>query len=200
MILYIILFIALFAGFFVWRYQSSLREITLKIAGEDISASIYSKGKDSKPIKSFSGNEKTVKLKSGDYYAVINGKNVEKYKQAFTVKEQGYTINIQPDFSSNFLSEILKQERPAIITAIRNAYPKLIDTYTIAEETLFKKGEWYGATISKNINPRDVTDTYRIVMYKESGVWKIIHYPEIILTTARFPNVPLEILTRINDL
>ena len=191
--------IAIIIGAFALNYFMSLHKVTFVVKQDDLTVSIYNKSGDSK-INSFKSNKFNLSLSNGDYYYIVGGKNIDTTKYSFSVKDSNTIITADPDYSSSYLISLLKTDQDSILSIIKNAYPSIINDYTITNMTLFKKGEWCGAIIRKNVNSRDITDSYRIILKKENDKWTMIHYPEIVVTKANFADVPTEVLNAVNNL
>lgn len=194
-----IITIAIIIGAFLIGYFASLHSVGFIVKQPNLTVSVYTKS-DKTKINSFTSEKFSLSLPKGGYYYTINGKNIDGGAINFNVDKSDITINIDPDYSSAYLSSLLATEQDSILSVIKNTYPAIISNYTISDAKLFKKGEWYGAIIRQVVDPRSTADQYRVILKKENGKWAMVHYPEIVVTKTNFPNVPIEILTAVNDL
>jgi len=187
------------SGAFILSCLASLHSVSFIVKQPNLTVSVYTKSNKAK-INSFTSDRFSLSLPKGDYHYVIDGKNIDGNAINFNVDKSDITINIDPDYSSAYLSSLLATEKDSILSVIKNTYPAIISNYTISGAKLFKKGEWYGAVIRQIVDPRSTADQYRVILKKENGKWVMIHYPEIVVTKINFPNVPIEVLTAVNDL
>lgn len=113
-------------------------------------------------------------------------------------KEQ-QTITLNPPYSEPKLASILKTESYYIGQVLHSAYPK-IDEYEIQPGQLYNKGEWFGTTLIYKGEDYFNTDTLRVILHKENGQWIIkTRPPNIILSKVDFPDIPINILRKVNS-
>ena len=153
-----------------------------------------------KKLLSFNTETYTANLQFGDYIYKVTGGLSDGYIGNISIDNSSKTIDLDPDYSETYLSSLLSQEKNQILNILNTTYPKIINDYEINYMTLYKKGEWCGAIVSKKINSADITDKYRVIFNKVNGNWKMVHYPEIIATKTNFTNVPADILDKVNNL
>lgn len=105
----------------------------------------------------------------------------------------------KPDLSDAELSKLLQSEEPAILTVINQKYPNLAAQYSVNKGRLYGDGTWYGTTLNYQGQDTMNRDTLRVLVQKVSGAWIVrTTPPEIILSKAKYPDVPIEILKTIN--
>lgn len=180
------------------HYLLSLHKVTFTIDKEVEEIVIYNAG--DKDIKRLSSDDKVL-LRAGKYYAVPAGENIVTDKIQFSVEDKDVAVDIQPPYTSEFLADILKDEAEAIRTAVVKKYPSALNEYSLVQESLYKRGEWFGGLLAPKVNNvRDKRDPYRIVLHKKDGSWNVIRRPEYILTSSRYNEVPIEVLRQINTL
>ena len=94
---------------------------------------------------------------------------------------------------------ILDSERSDIENAIYNQYPNINDLYSIYNQAVYNQGEYYGATLNFRDQMSDQRDTLHILAKKENGKWRVLSLPPSpVLSAPKYPNVPKEILRKIN--
>lgn len=193
----ILISIILFIIISALTYYSLVFNVEFIIKQSDLSVEIYNKS--NKKISTLNESKKIYLLK-GDYYYVVKNNKISDENNYFSINKNTKSIIINPNYSVGYLQELLKTESVIIKEIITNTYPELMKNYEILNMNLYNKGEWFGAIIRKKINPRDITDNYRIIMTKTDGKWKIINYPEILLIKDNYKNVPLNIINSVNSL
>lgn len=160
---------------------------------------LYLQSDSKEPYRTISSQQNTTKLKAGTYYYVAVGDNLDLKREQFTVAEDAITVQVNPEYTEAYLSQMLQNETAAISSAIIKKYAFAATEYEVVSGRLFQKGEWFGAIIKKRVDPRDITDLYRIILKKSDGEWTVVNRPEIIATTKLFPDVPIDILRAINS-
>lgn len=205
-----IIIVVIIAAVFGYQYISSFYKVSVALHKGVEGATLYKVNPDDghvdpdelsgTELEKISGN-KTVSLQKGEYYLVASGPNLSKDPIHFSVINKPVAVEVDPDYSSEFLAQQLAVEAPAITSAMIAQYPLISSDYTVTNGTLYQKGTWYGALLTKKVSdPRDQQDYYRVVMHKENEKWKVINKPELILTTTDFKDVPIEVLRAINKL
>lgn len=177
-------------------YLISLRKASFVLHDDITRATIYRK--DKQKVKDIS-SDSSMFLRKGTYYIIPEGENFSKDPINFTVNNKDVTVEVNPSYTNEYLSELLKDEQPAIMTAITEKYPSLITGYTLNRGTLYKKGEWFGGLLQPKVtDPRDQRDPYRIVLHKNGDEWEVVRRPEYILTSSRYKEVPIDVLRAVN--
>jgi len=182
-------------------YLLSFKDISFVINSDVSEISIYKKEninnkKDPKKISS----SQTIKLQTGNYVIVPSGFKISTDQIPVSITKN-VEININPNYSNKYLLSVLSGVENTILPILKEKYPETMNNYKITNGTLFIKGEWYGGLL-ENINSdhNSRKDMFRFVAYKENNVWKIINYPELILTKSVYKTVPMNILNSINSL
>lgn len=200
-ILFITVAILIIVGLLTWMHINSFHDIRFIVKQPGLTIEVYKKIKETdKKIGSITSSDLTMTLQSGEYYYSAKSGKVDSTNNNFTVEDSNKTIDIDPDYSKVYLENILKSEKSNILKVIENIYPNEKYNYNISSSELFKKGEWFGAIISRRTNRFDSTDLYLIIMNKTDGKWAMVHYPEIVATKTNFPDVPIEVLNSVNSL
>lgn len=196
--------IGLIGGVFAYKYYSSFKKVTVIVQQQDITADIYRRN----PNNDDSGNDTrvgTVKgtqvlsLQPAKYYAISEGDKYDKSEASFIVNDKDVTINVNPGYSSTYLTSILTQERSSIKAVITAKYSGILGDFTINDGKLYHDGSWYGTTlVQKSPAPGENGDVYRTVLHKVGNNWQFAATPEIILTSPSHPDIPFDILTDLN--
>lgn len=193
---------------FVFMQASSYHKVTFAF-GDDVTEATLFKIKESEAgnheiegeeIQKITASSE-VSLQSGGYYVIPNGEKVSRSDIGFTVADQDMTVDIKPGYSADYLKSAYAEELPAITAAMNEAFPLIASDYTPEQGALYEKADWYGAILTKKVaDPRDERDFYRIVMHKVNGSWKVINQPQLVLASADFKDVPVEVLRSVNRL
>lgn len=145
---------------------------------------------------SSSGN---LTLRHGFYEIVASGNRVISSSIFIEVPEDT-VVTVDPDYSRQYLEEILEAERSDIAHTIENELGEKLDGYTVAEGELLSRGNWYTSVIYENIvDTRQEPDAYRILLEKKDSKWQLVAGPKIVLTIYDYPELPLSILTSANE-
>lgn len=200
-IIFSILFIVVISAITIISYILSFKEVIFSLAPDVTTITIY-KEKDyknkSNPTKVV--DKQVINLQTGTYIVIPSGNKISNDKISIFIKEDT-TIKINPDYSKYYLLSILNTEKNNILNILKQKYPDLIKNYSIKQAELFKKGQWFGGLLVNNqSNPNNIKDIFRFIAYKESDIWKIVNFPDLILTKKIYNNVPIEILNAINKL
>lgn len=138
-------------------------------------------------------------LENGSYRYIATGEHIASTVNNFEVNGR-QAINVKPDFDKTYLAELLAPEQEALTAAIARSDPRITVYYTINKGELLGQGEWYGTTLTdKKADPAQPSDFYRILMKKQDGKWALIGKPRLVLSAPDYPDVPKEILSRINQ-
>jgi hypothetical protein len=191
--------ITLIALVTVGLYLLSFKDIVFIVKEPNLTVSIY-KSNDDEVLAFFDDDKLEISLQKGDYFYKVSGAKTGEITQDFTIDNDSLEIIIDPDYSDIYLESVLYSEKNNILSVINNSYPTVINDYIIGELALFKKGEWCGVSLSKIVEDRSLSDEYRIILKKENNTWVIVGIPQIVATKYNFPEVPIEVLTLVNDL
>lgn len=196
-ILIIVIVLVIVGAVLGYLYFRSFHKVNIAFSPDMSATTIFTeKGEEIKKLSS-SGE---ISLQSGNYYTVPDGQKISKEKITFSIKDDNQTVSIDPDYSAEYLAVSLVNERDTIATTAKAAFPLIAQSYTIEQGTLYHHGEWFGALLTKNGDPRDQPDYYRIALHKENGTWKVIGTPVLVMTKADFKEIPANILKAINQL
>lgn len=144
---------------------------------------------------------KIVKVKKGNY--CVRPTDDEKYSQTpecAIIDKSDAKLSIEPDFSDDYLKELLAPQLSEIHSVITAKYSPLINSYFIGDGQLYAKGEWYGTTLSEITSSRYRGDTYRVILNKQADKWVIAARPQIVLSSIDYPNIPFKVLSSVNKL
>jgi hypothetical protein len=189
--------IILIIGILATIYLLSFHQITFNIKQSNLTINLY---KQDKKMVSFNTETYVANLQSGDYIYKVSGGLSDGVVGNFTIDNSSKNIDLDPDYSETYLKSLLSKENSQILSILNSTYPTIINDYEISYLTLYKKGEWCGAVVSKKVESGNISDKYRVIFNKIDGNWKMIHYPEIIATKNNFPNIPADILDKVNNL
>lgn len=142
-------------------------------------------------------SEQDIKVAKGWYKASADAFSFySNFSKQFYVGDKKAEVEVSPAYSSEKLGEMLALEQPAIAAEISKKYPVLPQAYSIQQQKLYDRGEWFAARIlSSDAN----SDSYSIVMQKDNNTWKVItDPPDIIISTSKYPVIPSYILQDIN--
>lgn len=195
----------LIGGVLLWQYLTSFHQAAFTIKPANLTADIYQldlsipeddEGKKVATVK----NGQELRLQEGKYYAMVTDKKYDTSHIAFDVKED-VEVAIEPGYSDQYLSDLLKKEFPSIHKAILTKYPLVATDFTLQEGKLYLDGTWYGTTMLKH-NPDpggESSDVYSAVLHKVNGTWQFAATPQIALTKPSNPNIPARILDDLNE-
>lgn len=191
---------AVIAGLTMWHYLVSFHSITLNVKGE-VTSIVY-KVIDNKDQSSLKTIKSTVamSLQNGQYCVKPTDTKYDTSAICFTVQNKDMSITIDPDYSANYLEQLLITQIDQINSVITTKYGPIIDSYTLIGGVLYGKGEWYGTTLTEKVAPSDRGDIYRVLLEKKGNSWVIIAYPQIVLSKFDYPQVPFTVLSDVNKL
>lgn len=203
-ILISIAIILIAGGVVAYLYFNNLQKLTVTFKQPDIAGVIYKVGADShegsddQEIQKIEGSQ-TISLPKGAYYLRPQGKNVLDTEMPFTLADEPVSIDVDPGFTTDYLAEQLKAEKPKIDAALATKYPQIAQ-YTVSEGQLFAKGEWFGANLTQTADAQDEKDIYKVILHKENDQWSVVGKPEIAFYKDNYSNVPIDVLREINRL
>lgn len=201
----VVIAIIIAGGAVAYLYFNSFQKLTVVFKQPNVSGKIYERGtdthegEDDKEIRTIQNNE-TVSLSKGSYYIRPQGGNVKDDPVSFELADQPVTLEVDPTFSKDYLDEQLKNEKSAIDAALMKKYPQQLAQYTIGSGLLLEQGDWYGTTLTFKNDTEETHDVYRVVLHKVNNNWEVVDKPQLILTHADFPDVPVTALRDINHL
>ncbi len=158
--------------------------------------------KEKKHVKDIGKSGDSIRLKNGYRYD-ISYKGNDGYESgdiSISTPSSAREIKISPYYSSARLSDQLNKEVEPIHQKVKSHY-RNIHLYEIQKGRLYHYGEWYGTTLKYVGSDPFNSDTLRIVLKKESGVWVVkTDPPNISLSKFDHPDIPEDILRDINRL
>jgi len=182
------------AGYIYYR-NASLSTISLDTKSS--SFSLYN-SVDKKPFATISSPTE-LRLHNGQYCAIALDKKYSNTPSCFSVYRTDLSFTFDVGYSSDYLKELLPVEQDIINSVIRSTYPNSIGNYTICKGSLYGKGDIYGSVIVEKVVDRsDSTDSYRVVLKKEDGSWKVTRNPVIVLDKTTFKDISFDTLQKIN--
>ena len=195
-----VLIVAGIIGIAIWHYVASFHSVTFTMT-ENVTADLYQVIDDTPQptLKTIHAPERN-SLQNGDYCVRPTDNKYNTTPICFTVQNKDMSIAIEPDYSSSRLAELLAPEQSQINALIQARYSPLIDNYILKDGQLYKRGQWYGATLTERVAPSDRGDVYRVLLEKKGTAWTIVAYPQIVLSKHRYPNVPFSVLDAVNRL
>lgn len=144
-------------------------------------------------------SSRVVSLDHGSYEVLTQGKNAVSTSYFIEVPNDNAVV-VNPNYSRQYLQELLESERTEIIATIEGRLDDLLNGYTINKGELMRQGDWYTTVLYKTIDdPRQEPDTYRILLEKQNDSWTLVSGPKIILTVHDYPTIPVDILTEANE-
>lgn len=189
----IIVIIVIGVIFGLKEYQS-YKNISI-VFKQTLSIDLYNSS-NSKITSLSSDNKRT--LKTGNYYYVSKNDKFVSDKIHFTVNNDGQIIEINPDYSTSYLSSLLKNNQQSILSVISAKYPNINTNYVIADEQIYNRGDWYSARIMERIGGGNMPDVYRVVMQYKNNIWNIAISPRLIINRKDFPSVPINVINSVN--
>lgn len=182
----------------VWTINYiSTRKVTINFKNVS-KVGVYNK--ENQLQKEISKSGQSVRLSPGKYIATYTAtKGYSSGSQNFNVSDNT-TVEIKPIYSDEKLQELLKSQLGEI-NSVLNTSLSGINQYIIQPGKLYSMGDWYGTILIYNGDDYYNTDSLRVVMHKAKGSWKIVNNPpDIIVSKASYPEIPNDILDKINHL
>lgn len=181
-------------NYFLWTSKVQVTSVNTE------NAVVYTAGSN-KEVASLDPSKKNIlRLKDDSYVIRFQAKDgYADSEQPFEVK--GDTkVSINPKYTEQRLSELLKTEKPVIDTTLVKSFPK-INLYEIQRGELYDYGDWYGTTLYYKGDDDYNADMLRVILHKESGAWVIkTPTPSIFLNNQLSPGVPDDIVSRVNEM
>ena len=188
-------------GFLVVRNITSISEVSFSFSEEVEEIRVIKEDRDGSVESIATLNEPTtIPLRNGSYEIIIAGSKI--VNETRLIEITGDTsLEIEPDFSVEYLDILLNEERTSVVAEINNHLGEKLVGYSIARGELLDQGDWYGTAIFEKIEQsREEPDTYRVLLQKIDGEWVFVAGPKILLTTRDYPEVPVSILSSTNAL
>lgn len=182
---------------YVITYFTSTR--TVKIAAKNITSFSLNEKDDMGTAKKNPPSKTSVRLKKGRAYTLsyIGRSGYDNGMTAITPTTT--TITINPDYSTEKSDKMLDAEISAINGVITKSGTSIDTLYTIQRGILSHFGEWYFTTLKYRGSPDDESsDTLVVGLQKKQGKWVTILPPDIIFTTAAYPDAPRDFINAAN--
>lgn len=191
--------IAVFTGY---SYFASFSNVKFTFAKdvEEIKIYIDSNDESGDTLVATLQSSGEVRVSNGNYYIAPSGNNIITDK--ISIKISGNTlVDIDPNYSSKYLSSLVDSESNAIINVINKSLSPTIESYDIEQIKLYGKANWAGALlVPKDVDTQNPSGIHRVVLKNETGSWQVVGSPQIVMTMYNTGDVPLDILKSVNDL
>lgn len=182
-------------GFVGWRIYNSYATVTFTFNPSHGQVRLTNTSRGEIAV---SANQ-PVRLLKGEYTLSRYGRFVEPESELVRIDGSWKSRILSFSFTPAKLAELYADEQPAITEAIAARYPRLNELYTLRQEALYGRGEYFGATLYYNDRTSDQRDTLHLLAYKKAGEWRILSTPpEPILSKQNYESVPPGVLKAIN--
>lgn len=175
----------------VWWYFSTHQQVLFTIKAPGIKVEL--RDSSDKTVSTLSQNS-TLTMANGEYTANPSGGDIDTSPIRFIVSNNTTEVVIDPPNSDAFLTLHLDDELEDIKASLIDAYPNIINRYTIGRGELLRDGTWYITTLrdkgDTNNSPKDI---YRAILHKENGIWRVSGTPAIIPTKQTNPDAPADV-------
>lgn len=197
-IIVLILITLLLIGGIIFSYFSSYRNVTIDIKESPVDLFLAS-DVDNK-LQSIT-TDTTLSLRDGYYCVKPIDIKFNSSLKCTTVYKTDTKIMADFDYSDEYLNKLLEPQQADINSVIKDSYKETIGNYNICNGKLYEKGKWYGAIlVQKKAHPSDSIDYYRVVLQKDNNKWIISAKPSIVLSKYDYKNIPVNILSQVNNL
>jgi hypothetical protein len=200
-----IIAIALIAGGFAYKYYMSFHTVTINVQANDLTVDVYKQQDGVDEQDAGSGVKQgavkgtgTLSLQAGNYFILPEGGKYDTTAISFAVADKNMSVEVNPNFSEEYLASLLKQELPAIQAVITAKYPIATSNFALNDGKLYGDGTWYGTTLVQHADVGNNGDVYRTVLHKVNNVWQFAATPELILGAPYHKDIPISILTDLN--
>lgn len=171
--------------------SNNLTSITLARSVSD--GHDFNVGKDITTIGA--GQVKSIRLKKDVYFIKFHeSEETANFEEELTIDSKRTIEAPALELKEDALKSLLEKESSKINETLSTN--KIFDNYSLANNKLYARGEWFGADL---INKNTLDDNRKIIMKKENAFWKIAAGPEIILSIRSYPNVPETIIRPVNN-
>jgi len=198
-----VVLILLVVGGFVFNDIRNSHKATINIQKTGITAEVFKRDPNAEES---TYDEKvatltepgTITLKSGRYYVIPKGKDLDESQISFDIADKDVSVNVNPGYSAAYLKAKTAAEVAAANTLITSTYPLTSTGFSINSGKLYLDGSWYGATLIQKAQQKNNGDVYRLVLHKIDGKWQIAATPQLVLTIVDNKNIPDTILRDLN--
>ena len=142
----------------------------------------------------------SLKLRRGGY-RILSKKNTsyQQIDEQINLADSVESVVIDPSYSNSELAAQLQNEQQAINKSLLSTFPNLQSLYTVGQQELFNKGEWYSATLEYKGFDYQNNDRLLVVAHKTKGVWAVITKPpEQTISNKKYPQIPRDIVIATN--
>lgn len=180
---------------YIMTYFASTR--TIAVTAKNITG--YTANEEGKTGKKMSASKKSFRIKKDKAYT-LNYTGANGYADGVVpIDTSTKSVTINPDYSAERLNKMLVSEISALTTAILASGTSIDTLYTINQGSLSHFGEWYFTTLTYKGSSEDTSsDTLVVGLQKKDGVWEATLPPDIIFTTAAYPDVSREFINAAN--
>lgn len=185
---------------FVIQYLLSFSAVTFDVKSPAAARLYRVVGEENEQLSQAINNPVTIPLQNGDYCIEPTAENYETTPVCFTVQDKDLSIEVDPSYTRLYLEGLLQDQVGAINKLIEETYKEVIGGFVLNKGTLLGRGDWYGTTLTQKVAKGEQGDVYRVLLKKEGGNWIIVAYPQIILNKFDYPDVPYNILDKVNRL
>lgn len=194
---------------FVVNYLGSLQKVTINYTNSSnititsTKRSMAGEGTVSQTttIAKISHSGESISIKKGVYTVLYKGENgYSDGSVDINLGNTPKTLGLDPTYSDSKLNSLLDGEFGEIKNVLSKKYTNL-DLYLVQRGKLYDKGQWYGTTLKYIGSDVFNSDTLRVVLHKENGLWKIItDPPNITISKLLYPDIPKDILSDLNNI
>jgi hypothetical protein len=171
----------------------SYRTVTFSLQGDGYEVRVLSDD-DSIGTLSESGS---VRVKDGEYSYRVIGDTYDDTPTPFSVEGEAVEISLNPTYSDSHLATLLISESPTIRALLATTYNSR--PFTIGSLRLYDKGTWAGGVLEISENERAAPISYRYVVEKYDGTWRIVVPAQIVVNKDEYPDVPDSVIYSLYD-
>lgn len=199
---YIILLLvvaALFIGGYIFIYNL-LSSTTLTVSTKNTASFVVTLS----DAQIASSSEKLTTIRIPKYSEVtlkfVGVEGYEASSKEVTIGDSPESIAIDPAYSEERLASLVADEQPKISSVISSSQSKIDSLYTINDYTLYHFGEWASAKLIWKGEYSQNSDTLKVILHKEpGGEWEIAADPSIVFYHKNNPEIPIDILRKVNQ-
>lgn len=176
-------------------YLTSTHSVSVSFRdASDVTISKHSDGK-TQQVATIKKSGDSVRLSNdGDYQATYSGAPGFA-SGSTTVGKSDKAISITPDFSSDKYKEMTSSLLPIVHEIISKRYPKTDSLYAVEVAGIKDRGRWLVAKLVFKGEYSYTSDSLKVLVENINGSWQIRTKPDIILTQAAYPSLPVDILS-----
>lgn len=198
LLLIVLVVVAVTIPIYTIQYYASTRVVQVK--AHNISQYKILESEDLGKGKTYSSDIVSVRVKKGHNYTIQYMATSGYQNGSQDLKSTDQTITISPDYSSDKLEQILNSEIGTINDVIARSGTNILNLYTIDRGMLSNYGNWYFTTLTyKGSSDDDSSDTLVVGLQKQKNSWVVVLRPDIIFTTAAYPDVSRDFINAANN-